>query len=276
MIQKDINWVSKDRLQFFAHTWQPEKTPKAVIILVHGFGEHCMRYTPYFELLVKEGFAVLGFDIRGHGQTEGKRGTIASYNALLDDIEMALQKAKELFSDKPQFIYGHSMGGNLALNYLLRRQHKINGAIISSPWLGLTNEPNIVLKGIVSILKKILPNMTIDSGLKTEHMSTIKQEVEKYRTDPLNHGRISFRLFSEITNSGLWAIENSNKLKTPALIIHSTHDLITSPIASEKAAQNNKEKIELIKWENCYHELHNDTKRTEVAKTVTDWINKNL
>jgi len=276
MIQKDLNWTSKDGLRFFAHTWQPDGTPKAVITLVHGLGEHCLRYTPYFELFVKEGFAILGFDVRGHGQTEGKRGTIASYNALLNDIDTALQKTKELFADTPQFIYGHSMGGNLALNYLLRRQPDIKGGIITSPWLALADEPNIVLKALVSALKSVIPNATIDSGLKIEHISTIGNEVEKYRNDPLNHGRISFRLFNEIANSGLWAIKNSHKLKTPTLILHGTDDKITSAQASKQAAENNKEKIELIEWDKCYHELHNDIKRQEVAQAVIDWINKHL
>jgi len=276
MIQKDLNWTSKDGLNIFAHTWEPKEKPKAIITLVHGFGEHCLRYTPYFEYFVKEGFAFLGFDQRGHGQSDGKRGTIASYDALLDDIEMALQKSKELFPDTPQFIYGHSMGGNLALNLLLKRSPSIAGGVITSPWLSLTNEPNAILKGLVSVLKNIIPNMTIDSGLETDHISTIKEEVEEYKTDKLNHGRISFRLFSEITNSGLWAINNTEKLETPVLMFHGTDDKITSPSASKKAAENNKKQIERIEWKDCYHELHNDIKKKEVAQAAINWLNQKL
>lgn len=273
MIQNDLNWISKDGLQFYAHTWQPDSQPKAVITLVHGFGEHCVRYTPYFEFFIASGFAILGFDLRGHGKTEGKRGTIESYNALMDDIEIAVNKSNEFFPEIPQFLYGHSMGGNLSLNYLIKKQPNIKGGIITSPWLALTDEPNFILKGLVSLLKNIIPNTTIDSGLKTEHISTVKGEIEKYEKDPLNHGRISFRLFSEITTTGLWAIDNSHQINIPVLMMHGTADKITSPTASKKSYENNKEKIEYVTWDGGYHELHNETNREEIAKTVIDWIN---
>lgn len=275
MLQNDLNWTSKDGLQFFAHTWQPESKPKAVITLIHGFGEHCIRYTPYFEYFINSGFAVLGFDLRGHGKTDGKRGTIASYTTLMDDIEQALHKSNELFPEIPQFIYGHSMGGNLALNYLIRKNPNIKGAIITSPWLALTNEPNFILKGLVSLLKNIIPNTTIDSGLETEHISTVEEEVEKYQKDPLNHGRISFRLFSEITTSGLWAIDNSHKVNISTLIMHGSADEITSPAAS-KIASEKSISIEYKLWDNLYHELHNEDNREDVANTVIDWMNKLL
>jgi alpha-beta hydrolase superfamily lysophospholipase len=116
MKEKDLNWISPDGIKFFAHTWQPDGKIRAAVTLVHGFGEHCLRYTPYFRYFTAKGIAVLGFDLRGHGRSTGKRGTIPSYNALMDDIDIAVKHSKELFSGVPHFIYGHIMGGNLALN----------------------------------------------------------------------------------------------------------------------------------------------------------------
>ena len=276
MIQQNISWQSNDGLTFFAHIWEPDQKPKAVITLVHGFGEHCMRYTPYLQYFINDGFAMLGFDHRGHGQTEGKRGTIKSYNALMDDIEMALNKTSELFPAIPHFIYGHSMGGNLVMNYLLRRTPNLKGAIVTSPWLALFNDPNPVVKGLVSLLKNIIPNTTIESGLNTNYISTDKTEVEKYNTDPLNHGRISFLLFDTITKTGKWAIANSSKLNIPVLLMHGADDKITSPKASKQAYEGNKNWIEFKIWEGRYHELHNETNRVEVAETVLAWLKKNL
>ncbi len=272
MIQNNLQWTSPDGLNFFAHTWQPDNKPQAVITLVHGLGEHCLRYTPYFDFLVKNNIAILGFDLRGHGQTEGKRGVIKSYQRLLDDIDIAVLKTKELFPDIPHFIYGHSMGGNLALNYLMRKNHNLTGGIITSPWLILANDPNFILKAIVSFLKGLLPNITIDSGLEIDYISSDKNEVEKYRNDKLNHGRISFKLFSTITSSGIWAIANIKKLQTPILLMHGSGDKITSHQASKLIAKNNPDFIEYVEWENRYHELHNETNRPNVAQKVIDWI----
>lgn len=276
MIQKDLNWTSKDGINIVAHTWEPEEAPKAAITLVHGFGEHCVRYTPYFNFLVNEGFAILGFDLRGHGKSDGKRGAIKSYNVVMDDIETALNKTKKLFPTAPQFIYGHSMGGNLAFNYLLKRKPNLAGGILTSPWLALANDPNFLVKGMVTFLKNFIPNLTINSGMELKYISTDTTEVDKYRNDPLNHGRISFRLFSDITKTGLWAIAHSNKLQIPVLLMHGSADKITSPLASKLAAKGNKEKIEFVEWPGKYHELHNETNRSEIAQSVINWINKKL
>ncbi|MDA3892477.1 MAG: lysophospholipase [Salinivirgaceae bacterium] len=272
MIEKDFNLKTKQGLTLFAHTWEPSEKPKAVLVLVHGIGEHCLRYTPYFKLFVEAGISIFGFDLIGHGQSEGKKGAIKSYDALMDDIEISLLKVKQIFPNLPQFIYGHSMGGNLALNYLLRRPSGLKGGIITSPWLALTEEPNVVLKGLVSILKNIIPNMTIDSGLDSKNISSISAEIEKYDSDPLNHGRISFRLFNELSKSGKWALENIQQLALPTLLLHGTDDKITSPIASKVAASNNSQFILHKEWPNVGHELHNDTCRNEVAKKSITWI----
>ena len=276
MIETDLSWKSLEGIDVFAHTWKPEREIKAVITLVHGFGEHCLRYTPYFKYFVEQGIAIVGFDLRGHGQTGGKRGAIKSYEALMDDVETAIKQTKKQFPNVPHFIYGHSMGGNLSLNFLLRRNPDLKGGIISSPWLILASDPGFILKAIVSFLKCILPNMTVDSGLESSYMTTDKREVEKYRNDPLNHGRISFRLFSEITRTGLWAVSNSSKVRIPVLLMHGEADKITSHKASKLAAKYSQGKIEYIGWKGRYHELHNETNRPEVAKKVIDWIIERL
>lgn len=274
MTNKTFKWISSDSLNLYAHIWQPTEQAKAVITLVHGFGEHCMRYTPYIDLFLKQNIAFVGFDLRGHGQSDGKRGAIKSYDALMNDIELALLKTKELFPEVPHYIYGHSMGGNLAFNYVLRRTTPLNGAIITSPWFALTNNPNFFLKGMVSFLKNFLPNLTMESGLEIKYISTEESEVEKYKNDPLNHGKISLRLLFEIMKSGIYAIVNSQKALIPVLIMHGSADKITSPIASKMAADANKDHIEYINWPDKYHELHNEGVRPQVAETVIDWIQK--
>jgi alpha-beta hydrolase superfamily lysophospholipase len=190
----------------------------------------------------------------------------------MEDIDIAIKHSKELFSSVPHFIYGHSMGGNLTLNYLIRRQPELKGGIIGSQWLNLTNDPGFIVKAIATFLKQIFPNITLDSKLDKNYMSTDTSEVEKYKKDPLNHSRISFRLFSEITRTGLWAVANTGKLKIPVLLMHGNADKITSHNASKLAAKNSKGMIEYVEWEGRYHELHNETNREEVARKVIEWI----
>ena len=276
MIQKEMYWQSEDGIRIFAATWQPEESPRGVISLIHGFGEHCLRYTPYISYFIEQRFAFVSFDLRGHGSTEGKQGTIQSYQHLLNDVDLCIAKSKELFPGIPHFIYGHSMGGNLVLNYLLRRKTSLDGAIVTSPWLGLTHEPNFIVRTMVKLLSPVFPNMTIDSGLDINQISSVKEEVEKYRTDPKVHGLISFRLFDAISKSGKWALANVQLLTIPVLMMHGEADQITSPKLSGAAAVRMPQLIEFKSWPEKYHELHNEDIRSEVAKTVIDWLNRKL
>ena len=97
------------------------KSKKGVILVTHGMGEHALRYAEMARYFTEAGFAVVAFDIRGHGSSEGKRGHTPSYDLLMDDIERVYDKVKSDYPDAPVVLFGHSMGGNLILNFLLRR-----------------------------------------------------------------------------------------------------------------------------------------------------------
>lgn len=276
MKKENFSWASISGEILFANVWEPESDVKAVFCLIHGFGEHCMRYEPYVKNFVDAGFAVLAYDLIGHGASEGKRGAISSYDQLLGDVQTCVDKAELFFKDTPVFIYGHSMGGNISLNYLLKKQPSIKGAIITSPWLKLANDQGKFVKTAVSFAKNIFPNLTVNSGLKDEFISTVKEEVDKYKTDEKNHGRISFRLFDAVTKNGVWAMQNAKSLKVKTLLMHGDADQITSHQASATMAKTNVDFIDYKEWPNCYHELHNDTVRAELASKVIDWVNKQL
>ncbi len=272
MQHKVFYFISVSGKKLFGQAWSPEGEVKASIILVHGFGEHSSRYESYVQLFVDRGISVVTYDQIGHGQSEGKHGAVQSYKQLLDDVELIIRKADDMFPDVPKFIYGHSMGGNIALNYLLSRNYPLVGGIISSPWLVLANDPNAIKKTTASVLKRFFPNLTVKSGLETEFISTQAKVVKAYREDPLTHGRISFRLFSVITRQGLWAIANTWRLKKPVLMVHGTDDKITSPLASSLAAKENKKFIDYVEWPKMYHELHNEPIRNELADSIINWL----
>ncbi|MGB2782801.1 MAG: alpha/beta hydrolase, partial [Atribacterota bacterium] len=107
-----------DGLLLFGQSWQPESKPKAVICLVHGLGEYSGRYTHVADALTLAGYALISFDLRGHGKSEGPRGHTPSYEALMKDISSLLEVTNKQFPQLPSFLYGHSLGGNLVLNYV--------------------------------------------------------------------------------------------------------------------------------------------------------------
>jgi len=136
MPNEEFSWTTKDQLKLFAQAWTPEGEVKAVLALVHGLGEHSGRYQDVARTLNREGYALFGFDLRGHGRTEGPRGHF-SYTAALDDVDRLINEAQKLFPGKPVFLYGHSMGGNLVLYYAMKRMPTcLFGIISTSPALG--------------------------------------------------------------------------------------------------------------------------------------------
>ena len=132
----ETKWKSSDNLEIYAQGWIPEDKPaKAVICLVHGIGEHTLRYRDTAKALCEEGYILFGADMRGHGKSGGKRGHFPSIGAIHGDIDQVLDHARSLFPGLPHFLYGHSLGGILVLHYGLLSKPNVKGVISTSPGL---------------------------------------------------------------------------------------------------------------------------------------------
>jgi len=204
-----------DELSLFGQSWQPESKPKAVICLVHGLGEYSGRYTHVADALTLAGYAIFAFDLRGHGKSSGQRGHAPSYEALLNDVSLFFNEMDKNFPELPLFLYGHSLGGNLVLNYVIRRQPKIKGVIATDPWLRLAFEPPRFKVILAQITNYIWPSFSQKNGLDTKALSRDPEVVQAYENDPLVHGHISARMFIGIYQSGYWALEHASEFSLP-------------------------------------------------------------
>lgn len=251
----------------------PGEHTKAVIILVHGLGEHIQRYVYWAGLFKNEGIAFLGVDLPGHGRSQGRRGNIKSY-ALPDEmIDILLKSCSQTFPGCPIYIYGHSLGGGIVLDYLLRKKPKIKGAIVTSPWLRLSFEPPKSKIMMASLMKYLIPGLIQPSGLKVNHITHDKAVVEKYATDPLVHGKISISLFDGAMTAAKYSLAHASELKVPTLILHGSDDMLTSPEGSrEFAGKTNMAELKI--WNGGYHELHNEPFKEDVFKYIMNWINR--
>ncbi|GAB4286588.1 MAG: alpha/beta hydrolase [Marinilabiliales bacterium] len=273
MKQHEYIWKSYDGLNYYGKSWSNGHHAKGVINLVHGIGEHCARYEELAQKFVENGFDVISMDYRGHGKSEGKKGHTPSYKHYMYDIDMLLSKSMIIFPNLPVILYGHSMGGNLVLNYVLRKNPAIFSLIVTSPWLKLAFESPAIKIKTGKILKNIIPAFTQKTGLKTKNMSSNPDIVEKYENDNLVHGKITLRTFFEVRKAGEYAMENASKLYLPTLLMHGSADMITSWEASkETAAKSNYITFKL--WENCYHELHNEPIKDEIFQYTINWLNQ--
>ncbi len=269
-------WQTKDGLQTFSQGWAPQGKPKAVICLVHGHGEHIGRYAHVGAALAKAGYALLGFDLRGHGKSAGPRGHAPSYEALMDDIAAFLEQASGRYPKTPRLLYGHSLGGNLVINYALRRKPGLAGVIATGPWLKLAFQPPASKVSLGRMMNNILPGFSQASGLETAALSRDPDVARAYESDPLVHDKISARLFVSVYESGLWALEHAAELSLPLLLMHGTADRLTSAEASKEFAAKAGKKVTLSLWEGWYHEIHNEPEKEKVFKVMTEWMDKRL
>ncbi len=253
--------------------WEPQKT-KAVVVLVHGMGEHALRFEDSVIKYMLEGnYAVLALDLYGHGKSKGKRGHCPSYQSLLDAVDVLVNKAHELFLSQPIYLYGHSLGANIAINYVLTHPNKVKGLVAASPLLRLAFEPPKWKISLGKLLFKVLPSLTLASELDVDAISRDPLEVKRYVDDALIHDKVSPMYLFPVLEAGENALLKANELKTPSLIMHGTADRLTDHKATVDFS-NRSHLTELKLFEDGYHELHHDLCKEEFIKTVLNWLDK--
>ena len=277
MKHEELKWKSRDGLELFAQVWEPQVvSPRAVVCLVHGVGEHSSRYEHVAEAFGKEGFVLFGFDQRGHGRSGGLRGHITSIEDFLQDIDLLLEQARIRYPGLPIILYGHSLGGILVLHYSLKRKPDIKGVIATSSGLHTAVEEQKLKVVAAKILGLIMPTTQMPSGLDPKALSRDESVVETYINDPLVHDKLSLGFGKVMIGVTAWTLEHAGEFPLPLLLLHGKNDAIAYPSSSTEFAAALKDRCTLVLWDGAYHELHNEPEKMEVFKTMTMWMDARL
>lgn len=274
MKETNYSFCTSDNIKIYGKSWESEKNYNKMIIFVHGFGEHLGRYEHVAAFFAEKGCAFVAIDRRGHGQSEGQRGHFPNLERELDDLAQHLTVAKARFPNVPTFIYGHSQGGNFALNWLLRRHPNVTGTIITSPWIALATAPPKIVVTIGKLLNNILPTLSTKAAVGT--LSRDPEVDKKYAADPLVHGNITLRGANETMEAADWLANYHEKITTPVLLMHGTGDTVTSCSASQAFYENTQKSIDVKWWEGFYHEMHNEPEKVEVLEYIYNWMEKQV
>lgn len=276
MTHQQWNWKSRDGWLLYAQAWQPEGETRSAVCLVHGLGEHSGRYSHVAAALNRAGYALMAMDLRGHGRSTGRRGHAPSLEVMLDDIDLLLEEAGRRFPGRPRFLYGHSMGGLLVLYYTLLRRPPLAGVIATGSALRTPLAEQKVKVTLARLLSRLLPALTLPSGLDPATISRDPAVVQAYRNDPLVHDRISFRLAGELLRASRWVMEHAAEFPLPLLLIHGGADRLTLPEGSREFADRAGRNCTLKIWEGLYHEVHNEPEQGEVLADILSWMEKRL
>jgi alpha-beta hydrolase superfamily lysophospholipase len=252
--------------------WIPDKV-KGTIVIVHGIGEHIGRYAAIAKEFNRAGYAVFGFDLPGHGHSGGKRGVLPPLEKLLDIISNRLNDAAQCYPHTPHFLYGHSLGGSLVLDYDIRRKPVLSGIIASGvPFKVYQKVPGIKLF-LVNLLSGIAPSITMDTGLDLTSLSSDPAVVEAYKTDPLVHSQGSVSFGAYLLKGGPWLLDHANEFPpVPLLLMQGSEDHIVSTEAVRSFAQRCSSPITYKEWTGFLHEIHHEPDKDQVYKFKIDWL----
>jgi len=278
---KKIN--AKDGAEIPIITFNTEdESKKGIIIVSHGFGEHSESYLEFAEFMWKGNYASVIIDQRGHGKPpEGSKnwhGQIPDYQCFVDDIISVTEEIKKTMPNTPIALYGHSMGGNIIINTLLKiPQEKAKEyfcAILESPWLELTPPMKPATRKLVGLLSKIMPKFRIHQKLKHEDISSDSEKNQYYIKDPYYHGFISARMIDGIIKGCDFALENASKMPIITYLAYAENEKIVSNKEMLEFAEKAGD-IVTVKSYASNHAIHNDVQQVPYCEDLIAFLDSN-
>ncbi len=249
--------------------------PKAILVIVHGLAEHRGRYKSAVDRCAESGIACVTFDQRGHGESPGPRTDITHFSSFIEDLAKISQSIADKYPELPVFLWGHSLGSLVVLNYVSNVSSSVRGAITTGcPLLAI---PRLLAKfsTVGSWLAGLLPTIRVPSRLDPELLSHVENIQEAYRHDALVMQTITLRLGLETSKAIANIPRHANNIQIPWLAIHGAEDRIAPPRGSEllfEALGSQDKKLVIL--EGLRHEVHNEGPRERELffSLMTDWI----
>lgn len=272
--------TAKDGLNLFRRTWlPPDSTPiRAHVALVHGYSDHSGRYGALVDALVRAGIAVHGFDYRGHGRSDGRRGHCDAFSQYHDDLEVFLAHVKPQLLGKRLFVFSHSHGGLIVASFAIARGLEgVAGLVFSAPFLRLAFSPPRFKVLAARVLNRIIPFFPIGNELKVEQLSRDTAWNQETARDPLYGHTTTPRWFAQALKTQLEVLARANEIRTPCLVLHGSADPIAAPAATQEFfAKLGASDKKLTIHEGFLHELANDLGKERVLAEVAAWIGQRM
>lgn len=262
-------------MSLHAWTWS-RVSPRGAVALVHGAGEYCGRYEHVAARLNAAGYAVLGLDLPGMGLSPGRRGHVEHFDDYLGVVDETLQGLANLHPDVPRFLYGHSMGGLIAVRWLQVRRpatETLGGVVLSSPCLDLSLAipPSLLRAG--AALERIWPTMPQSTRIPSNAVSRHPDVVARYGSDPLVLHRVTVRWAMELQRAMQAAREGDAAFPVPTLVLQAGADRIVSAAATRDFAAQLQAPVKSYReFDGLYHELHNEPERDEVLGEIVAFL----
>lgn len=259
----------------YYQSWLPKGDIKALILVVHGLGEHSGRYTNLVNHVIPLDYGVYSWDHIGHGRSDGMRKYIDRFPDFTNVVAQYFQQIKLAHPELPIFILGHSMGGLITADYLLDHQADFKGAIFSAPALKVAGGVNPFTLYGGKLLSAIYPKFgmaPLDSSAITRDLKVL----EESRKDPLtNYGKTSVRLLAELVDAMARFKEEAKTLTLPILVLQGSDDQVVDPTGANLLYESVSSTDKTLKiYPDLYHEVFHEPERESVLADVEEWLER--
>lgn len=253
--------------------WEPADEPRGVVLLVHGYAEHLGRYGDLANHLMARGLGVAGIDHRGHGRSGGRRGHCVDVGEYVADLRLLADTAEHWWPGRRRLLLGHSLGGLIALCYLLVHPDTVVAGALSAPALRVPDAGPRLLRWLARALGRWAPGVAFRSDLDADALSRDPAVGHAYVADPLVHraATAGFVRAVEAAQARVW--RDAGRLRVPLLILQGDADRLVDPRAASDLAARLGCPHELVRLDGYYHELLNEppAERARVLDALDAW-----
>jgi alpha-beta hydrolase superfamily lysophospholipase len=263
--------------RIYSQCWQPEEAARALVLVVHGAGEHSGRYTDLAQRFTARGYAVAALDHPNHGQSEGHYGHVDRFDEFMETLGIFHRRVCADFPGLPVFLLGHSMGGLIGSLYLLQRQAEFRGCVLSGPAVKTDIEPGVFQMLLIRLLSAVAPTVGV-LQLDANGVSRDRAVVDAYVNDPLvNHGKMSARKVAELFRAMKHIQRHASEITLPMLLLHGEADSMASAAGSRFLHEHISSTDKTLKiYPGLFHEIFNEPEREQVIADALKWCDRLL
>ena len=263
-------------LRLHRRWWRPAE-PRAALLLVHGYAEHCGRYDHVGHWFAARGFAVHAYDHRGHGKSEGRVCHVDHFDEFLDDLARMLDTVREAEPGRPVFLVGHSMGGLITCAFLRERRPDVAGAVTSGAALAMPDAFPRWRAIAARVMRRLAPRLSLPSGLPTTGVSRDPDVVRAYENDPLVHSTMTTSFAMELLETLQRTAGGGADVRVPMLMLHGGADALVGAEGTLAFAKTvNVPGSDVRVYPELYHEIFNEPEQEAVFSDVLAWLEERL
>ena len=272
----DGSFQSGSGASIFYRCWAPAE-PRAVLLLAHGLAEHSGRYGDFASFFADAGIATYALDFPGHGRSDGKRGHVRNFQEYTDALGALLSLAREAHADIPFVLFGHSMGGLIAADFLLQHQSEFVAAVLTGAAIQSPQQPSSIVLFINRVIASVMPRLGV-LRLDASGISRDSQVVSDYENDPLVYrGKATAGLVTALFSAMKRVVENATSIRLPMLIMHGSVDSLTAVEGSKLLHDTiSSEDKKIVIYDGLYHEILNEPERMNVMEDILGWLEPNI